>query len=405
MRAYHGEVTGSIEAAARLGIRLAAARERAGYTEEEVALLLGQPRPVVSNWEHGVRRPNPALLAALASVYRVGLDELLGAVPERPRVDFERLMFRAAESRLDARGKYEIERFLAFLDAYGDVLGDLGEPPGMMAPPLVLGKGFASKDDVRRKAEEARQFFRIGSGPVGDLRVLADLQGVTLYQAPLGADMRTTVSGAFLRHDSVGAAILLNSETSPGRRQFTLAHELAHALFHADGLYVGFFGRRERDERFADEFAAEFLVPTQSLRRAVETLGVAKVEDPAVVVYLQRLFGVSYAMMLVRLEASNLIAPASKEQLQTVQPVHFAERLGYPTGADEWGQDPDRWGLARFPPRFLRLVRTALAAGKMSLGGVASMTGLAEEDIEELVAERPSSVSEQEELAYLAESS
>lgn len=393
-----------MEMSADLGPRLAAARERVGYTEEEVAVLLGQPRPVVSNWEHGVRRPSSTQLAGLASVYRVSLEELLGTAPERPRVHLERLLFRDAGSRLDERAKFEIERFLAFLDTYGEFLRDLGEPPGMMAPPLSLGKGFASKDDVKRKAEEARQFFRLGSGPVGDLRVLADLQGIAVYQAPLGADLRTTVSGAFLRHEQVGASILVNSQTTPGRRQFTLAHELAHALFHGDHLFVDFFGRRDRAERFADEFAAEFLVPVQSLRRVVETLGLAKVEDPAVVVYLQRLFRVSYAMMLVRLQAANLLVPAKLENLQKVQPVHFAERLGYPIGADEWGQDPDLWGLARFPSRFLRLLRMALIAGSMSVGGAAGMTGLAEEDIQDLLAERPASPLEREEYDYLAAS-
>ncbi|HWD07490.1 MAG TPA: ImmA/IrrE family metallo-endopeptidase [Actinomycetota bacterium] len=143
--------------------------------------------------------------------------------------------------------------------------------------------------------------------------MLADLHGIAVYRAPLGQDLRETVSGAFLRHATVGAAILINGETTPGRQQFTLAHELAHALFHTESWYVGFFGRRERDERFADEFASEFLVPVQSLRGVVETIGLPKVEDPAVVVYLQRLFRVSWAMMLVRLQAANLVSSAGLE--------------------------------------------------------------------------------------------
>lgn len=387
-----------------LGGRLAAARERVGFTQDDVAVLLDQPRPVVSNWEHGTRRPNSAQLTKLAAIYRVPMDELVGSAPEQPRPDFERLLFRDAGPRLDPPGKLEIQRFLAFLDAYGGFLDAMGAAPGMMEAPLSLSEGFLSKDDIRRKAEEARRFFRLGEGPVGDLWTLADLCGVTVYLAPLGANLRGTVSGAFLPHDQVGFSIVVNSQTTPGRRLFTLAHELAHALFHGDHVYVGYLGRRQLAERFANEFAAEFLVPVQSLRSVVETLGLVKVEDPELVIYLQRLFRVSYAMMLVRLQAANLASAAAVVRLQEVQPVHLARRLGYPVEADEWRQDADRWGLSRFPPRFLRLLRPALANGKMTIGGAASMTGLAGEDVEEFLAERPISPEEHEELQYLRES-
>jgi transcriptional regulator with XRE-family HTH domain len=401
---YHERVFTVTDEELLLGPALARARERAGFSQDEVATLLNQPRPVVSNWEHGTRRPNPAQLEKLAAIYRVPLDELIGIAQERPRPDFERLLFRDAGSRLDALGKLEIQRFLSFLDAYGDFLNAMEAAPRMTESPLSLREGFLSKDDVRRKAEEARRFFRLGEGPVGDLWTLADLSGITVYRAPLGGDLRGTVSGAFLPHDEVGFSILVNSQTTPGRRQFTLAHELAHALFHGDHLYVGYLGRRQMPERFANEFAAEFLVPIQSLRSSVETLGLGKVEDPEAVIYLQRLFRVSFAMMLVRLQAANLTPAAVVARLREVQPVHLAERLGYPIEPDEWGQDPDRWGLRRFPPRFIRLLRSALDDRKISLGGAAAMTGLAHEDIEEFLAERPTSPEEREEFQYLRES-
>src|SRR6266487_838017 len=272
-----------------LGTALARARERAGFSQEEVALLVGQQRPVISNWESGTRRPNSHQLAKLTAIYRVSVDELLGGQP-RARPDFERLLFRDAGERLDPAGKYEIQRFLGFLDDYGDLLEALGEPAGMMRAPLSLHEGFGSKDDIRRKAEEARSLLGIGDGPVGDLVGRCDLAGITVYFAPLGEDLKSTVSGAFLPHDRVGFSILLNVETTPGRQTFTLAHELGHALFHGNKIFVGYFGRREAVERFASAFAAEFLVPSHGLRAAVEGFGIAKVRDPEVVVHLQRLF-------------------------------------------------------------------------------------------------------------------
>ncbi len=113
-----------------LGTALARARERAGFSQEEVALLVGQQRPVISNWENSSRRPNSQQLAKLTAIYRVSLDELLGG-ERRVKPDFERLVFRDAGDRLDPAGKYEIQRFLAFLDDYGELLEALDESPGM----------------------------------------------------------------------------------------------------------------------------------------------------------------------------------------------------------------------------------------------------------------------------------
>lgn len=381
---------------------LARARENTGLTLAEVGLLLGQPHSVVSNWETGKRRPNSRQLIQLSAIYRMKLEQLLGAEAP-PRPDFAKLLFREAAERLDAKGKYEIYRFLTFLEDYGDFLERLNEPPGLMKSPFSVTEGFATRDDIRRKAEEARSFFRLGLGPIADLAGVADLFGITVYQVPLGQDLKGTVSGAFLPHDRIGFAILVNAQTTPGHRQFTLAHELAHALFHGDSNrpYVSFYGRKIAQERFANAFAAEFLVPSESLRASVEAVGVEKVRDPEIVVHLQRYFGVSYQMMLVRLRAGGLAGAADLERLRGIHPVVLAEELGYPIDDEEWGQDPERWGLARYPRRFRRLLRGALANGTISVGGAASLTGLAQEDIEELITIRPSTHEDDDEFDYL----
>jgi hypothetical protein len=163
---------------------------------------------------------------------------------------------------------------------------------------------------------------------------------------------------------------------------------------------VSFSGRREGQERFANAFAAEFLVPIAALRSAVEAFGEAKVTDAETVVHLQRLFGVSYAMMLVRLRAANLLTASDDERMREVQPVHLAQRLGYATDTDEWEQDPESWGLASFPRRFLRLLRRALHEGRVTVAGAAEMTGLAIEDIEEFDSDQELPAELRAELEY-----
>lgn len=385
-----------------LAARLRLIRERLGFSQDDVARLTGQPRPVVSNWETGMRRPSTHQLDKLAKIYRIPLAELLGE-NSQPRPDFQGLMFRDAGDRLNAQGRFEIQRFLAFLDAYGDFLDALDEPAGLSRSPFALHEGFTSKEDIRRRAEDARAYLRLGAGPIKSLDSVADIAGLTVYRAPLGADLLGTVSGAFLPHNRVGFAILINGETTPGRQQFTLAHEIAHALFHGNRPYVDYFGRRERAERFANSFASEFLVPTHHLRATAEAMGMSRLSDPETVVHLQRYYGVSYDMMLVRLSQANLVLPDETSRLRDVRPVYLATQLGYNVEPDEWAQDPEGWGLARFPPRLLRLLRRVYAEGKITIGGAAAMTGLAAEDIEELLMDQPEHEGE-DEFGYLSES-
>ena len=65
-----------------LGARLLAARERVGLSQEDVGLLVGQPRTVVSNWETGERLPNSAALVKLSLIYRSPVEELLGTASQ-----------------------------------------------------------------------------------------------------------------------------------------------------------------------------------------------------------------------------------------------------------------------------------------------------------------------------------
>ena len=112
----------------------------------------------------------------------------------------------------------------------------------------------------------------------------------------------------------------------------------------------------------------------------------------------------SYSMMLVRLGAVGLAADEDVERLCEVQPVHLAERLGYSTQPDEWGQDAESLGIGRFPRRFLRLIRRTVPEGQLTVSAAADLMGLAEEDVEEFLSDQPTPTPETEEFEYIAAS-
>jgi Zn-dependent peptidase ImmA (M78 family)/transcriptional regulator with XRE-family HTH domain len=373
---------------AALGTQLAGAREARGLSQDDVASLLNISRVLVSHWERGQRQPSAQVLERLAQIYGVELSALLDPEAELTTSDLVELLYRGAESELDARAKTGITDFVRFLDAYATLsheLGDTRQP--LRTSPFSLRRGFTNREDIRRKALDVRDWLRLGLGPVGDLPGRLDDIGITVYRTALGENLKSSASGAFLNHPRVGMSIAVNLQTTPGRQLFTLAHELAHALFHSEQkpLVSSYTDTGDR-ERFADAWAGEFLVPFEGLRRQAEQLGLRTISEPDQAIHLQRHFGVSYAMILLRLRQSNLLNEQDYDQLKQVSPVLLAAQLGYSIHPEEWRQDPDRNRLERFPRGFLRLLTRALRGQRLSPATAAGLTGLTIDEVAELIA-------------------
>lgn len=362
------------------------ARARTAFSQDDVASALGVSRAMVSYWESGKRRPNERQLSGMARLYRVSPEELLG-LGEAQGPDLAEMLFRGAEEALPEGARPGLRELERFLDAYATLAAAVGwDVRGLRQSPFPRG-GFETQDDARRKAEEVRATARLGLGPIPDLDDLCELLGITVYRAALGSDLGETISGAFFRHPEIGFSILVNLEMTPGRRRFTIAHELAHAFFHSDrNEYVLSFASRSPAERFADQFAGELLMPTEGVRRVLEERGIAgRITDPAEVIHLQRYYRVSYPTALVRLRQAKLLSTADYRAFQRVRPVKAALALGYEIDADEWEQDPDDWRIARYPHRFLAVVREAFRTGVASPMSLASMMDLSVDEVLDLV--------------------
>ena len=58
--------------------RLTMLRKKRGYSQEQLAEKLGVSRQAVSKWERAEASPDTDNLIALAKIYEISLDELLG---------------------------------------------------------------------------------------------------------------------------------------------------------------------------------------------------------------------------------------------------------------------------------------------------------------------------------------
>lgn len=367
---------------------LARARERARYSQDDVGAALGVSRAMVSYWEAGTRSPNDRQLAALARLYGVeAVDLIEGRDVEPAGADLTSMLLRA-DGGIAPASAPGVHEFVLFLVRYAELAKLTGVPiRGLFESPFVYRPRFAQKDDARRKAVEVRAHLALGMGPIPDMDAVCEMLGITVYRAPLGADLAKVPSGAFLNHPEVGFSILVNLDMTVGRRRFTVAHEIAHALFHsADGRWVVSYGKNPR-ETFADEFAGEFLMPTEGVRRFMEEASMPpRISDAVHAIHIQRYFQASFPTALVRLRQMNAITAGTYEQLRDeVQPVAMARSLGYAIDPEEYAQDAELWRIRRFPRAFLRMLREAVVRELMSVPTAASFAGLSIPDVVQIL--------------------
>ncbi len=377
-----------------LGERLRERRERVALIQAEVARALGVPRELVSMWETEARTPNLRQLEELARLYRVNMSYLLG----REELDEKRereVLFRGLPE--DAKVRLEIERWVDFLDGYAELLEDLGQEDVLLGPGRpprgLLDRGQVT--DARRAAAlaaEAREYYRLASDAIPDLYAFLDEQeGVLVYRAPLGSISEGWggISGGFYNHPKLGYSILVNADTTPGRQAFTLAHEFAHALFHyPSGGLVSRKGYNDSKERFADRFAAHFLVPTKRLKELSEDEKQRGGPDPYEALQIAHYFRVSYATLLHRLLEERIISKERYISLKKSSPSRMAWYLG---------MDPEEFnipeaqylGLERYPVSVVERVKRAVYGNELTPAQAADLLNVDIHTLQKRIADPP----------------
>ncbi len=391
-----------------LGARLRLARERAGFSQQEIADALGIARELVSYWENERRRLGFTQLARLAEAYGVSTGSILAVEAEPAEINEHDLVYRGLRTQTP-QTKVAVRRWLAFLDEWADLLAACGvELSGRAVPPNKAWRSSRPITDSRlapRLAEEVRAFYHLGTDAIPDLLAFLDHQGVLVYRValdPIGGG--EGVSGIFYNHPRLGYCVLVNTATTPGRQTFTLAHEFAHALFHyqESGL-VSRAGDPDRTERFADAFAAHLLAPAEALRERVKRTPHGEVVSPLDVVNLQRYFRVSYATMLIRLRSEGLLLPEQYEEYRTYSPSRLAARLGL--GTDEYRPSAAGSGISLgcYPTSVLDRTSTLVRDGDLTPTGAADLLQVSQEEVlgELLAPPEPAQESERREFDEL----
>jgi len=351
------------------GQRLRVARERIGLTQAEAAVELGVSRPLLIAIEKGTREATPTELVTLADLYGQPLSEIL-----RPSEPPTAIGARFRTALANTPGANEIEHSIQELERNADHYLDLlrrssSSLPGH-APSARLIEGLDTGLAAETLALDERARLGLGDGPIDRVRETLEIEvGLRIFELPLPHD----ISGLFVHLDPLGGCIAVNAYHPRERRRWTEAHEYAHFIVNRNRPEITEIPGRKRlsdSERFADAFAANFLMPRTGLLRRFSELRRSKAGrvTPASLIQLAHAYGVSAQAMTLRLEDLDMIPAGTWDKLKDhdFQPRKAAEQLGL---------QRDRDTVQVFPFHYRSLAVQLYADGEISESQLARYLG------------------------------
>jgi XRE family transcriptional regulator, fatty acid utilization regulator len=353
-----------------LGRRVAFARDRIGFSQEQMADKLGfRDRQTIQAIEAGHRRVAIEEMVQLISITGQSLDFFTDPFCLIGEGNFT---FRAGQVDETSLQQFQ-ERAGRWIALWRHFAAKSEQTPNPLRFRLAIDE-HSSYEDAQAAGEELGKLWRLGDVPSEALRKTAEDHLDLLI---LDIEMPEGISGAACQLQS-GDAILINRQEHQGRRNFDLAHEIFHVL-----TWQALPPRRvdktgpkgykdKRIEQLAENFAGSLLMPRPLVKHHWE----ARPEEVEIHDWLKAVakhFRVTAIALKWRLFCLDLL---KKTDLSDIDD----ERLVL-SSANETGQ---REVPAAFSRRFMEKMGWAIDRGELSVRRLASLLEITIEDLAEL---------------------
>lgn len=237
---------------------------------------------------------------------------------------------------------------------------------------------MSAEQQAAAAAAKFRSDHNLGTQPLGDL--------VALIERTTGHDVAVLDAGPdehglTMRDPARQAVFIAVARTrQPMRQRSTLAHELAHVLFH-DWTDDEELDRRSQQEIRADAFARHLLIPSDGLKVFLSHAGDVTEADLSAAV---QWFLVSPAIASIALYNGGYIDEVTKDQWMTITTPQLATRYGW---MDQYRSLQNDAGRTRSPQRLLARAVTGYREGVVSVQTLATLRGISAGEVEAELAE------------------
>ena len=316
------------------------ARERSGYTLQEVAKSFNRDVATISDWESGAAAPTYVQLEKLADKYKRPIAMFFFPEPPQEPNFADQSALRSFEIeqldpgiRILLRQAYTRQLSLMELNMGVNpietkIFQDLH--PQLDASPTELAQQTRAYLDI---SVETQVSWRSAKEAFQNWRESIEETGIFVFKDAFRND---SVDGFCLVHEQF-PVIYLNNSRSSVRQIFSLFHELAHLLLGENGITRGINPVGERIEVFCNQFAAAFLVPSGDLETR---LNFPIYDDDAIDSAIEELAGyykVSRPVILLRLVNRGTLTQDDYRQKTAQWTEEYESRLEGRVGSESSG--------------------------------------------------------------------
>jgi Zn-dependent peptidase ImmA (M78 family)/transcriptional regulator with XRE-family HTH domain len=283
---------------------LVVAREAQGLTQEELAQKAGLAQSTLSKAENGLRPlpvtdlPNVAEALHVTPELLCWQDEIYGfgsaSFFHRKQQSLSQRNLRKVQARINLL-RMRIQR----------LLNDIDIGTSFTIPRIDVDQAGSAYEAARR----VRAAWRLPMGPISNLVNVVEAAGGVVARRDFQTHRIDAIS---VWHPGSGPLFVLNSELTPERQRFVLAHELGHMVMHEGEP------PRETAEHEADEFAEELLMPTAEIHRDLRDIDVRKAAA------LKPYWKVPMQSLIIRAQRLGTITPSRCRSLHS-----YMNKAGY----------------------------------------------------------------------------
>jgi Zn-dependent peptidase ImmA (M78 family)/transcriptional regulator with XRE-family HTH domain len=313
------------------GSQLRKARQLLQLTVAEVSQNIQVSPDYIERWESGEESPNVRQLEMLARLYGREIDYFLRESPAPPlEIEFRG---RKGQSVRDLSRETKI-----VIAKFDELCRTAVEFEQLLNKKLhVKITRFKKTDSPDLVVKSLREQFGANNKPIPHLRDLLEREGVRIFELAVPKD---EFSGLSFWHSEYGPAILVNAKEPKGRRNFTLAHELAHLLYD-DGSSVCYipipFVKPVGNIEFkANQVAVKLLLPEAGIKEDFEKKNLSRTSSEEQLGLMAGKWGVSLQALGYRLEDLGLIEKGHTDKL--TEPRQFFPRLKTPRWERQLGR-------------------------------------------------------------------
>lgn len=341
-----------------IGTQLQKARELLLLTAAEVAQELNVTKQDILNWEKELSNPDLKQLEKLAKLYGREINYFLRETPPLPK----KIEFRGKPgqslSSLPKEAKVALAKFDELCRTALELEHLLEKKRTIKLP------RFDESTPAQTFASRLREALEANNKPIPNLRDCLEERGVRVFELAIPKD---AFSGFSFWLPEYGPCILLNTNEPKGRKNFTLAHELAHVLYnHGSTLcYISLESDKAHRniEYKANQCAIQLLLPVPGVREDFQRRNLPRTPPQEKLGQMADKWGVSIQALGYRLENIGFVNKGHTDTLFEHRPPFF-RRSKTPKWEKQLGKE------------FVRTTLAAYQKGLISTGTVAHSLGI-----------------------------